>query len=102
MQKKRVKQLNTSKKKVYKAIQQVLSRLEVSFKSFKQEQAMHAIIASQTPLIVMLPTGEGKSLLFIVPAYLDNTRATIIIVLYQALINNLVRRIRDSRINYIK
>ena len=50
----------------------------------------------------MLLIGGGKSLLFIVPAYLNNAGTIVIVVPYRALINDLVRRIRDSRINYIK
>ena len=45
-------------------------------------RAMHAIIAGLTPLVVVLPTGGGKSLLFMVPAHLDNTGVTIVVVPY--------------------
>ena len=50
----------------------------------------------------MLLTGGGKSLLFTVPACLDEPRVTIVVVLYQALINDLVGRIRVSGIECIK
>jgi superfamily II DNA helicase RecQ len=63
---------------------------------------MHAVIDGQTPLVVVLPTGGGKSLLFMVPAYLDATGVTIVVVLYRALADNLVDQIRKNEINCFK
>jgi superfamily II DNA helicase RecQ len=78
---------------ICRAMQQVLSQEEVSFRSVKQEQALHAVIDRQTPLVVVLLTGRGKSLLFSVPACLTDARVTVVVVPYQALIKNLVSRI---------
>ena len=63
---------------------------------------MHAVIDGQTPLVVVLPTGGGKSLLFMVPAYLDATGVTVVVVPYRALADNLVDRIKKSGINCFK
>jgi superfamily II DNA helicase RecQ len=101
-QPKRVERIDQSKEEVHKAMQQALGQSEVSFKSFEQEEAMHAIVAGQTPLVVVLPTGGGKSLLFMVPACLDNPGVTVVVVPYRALINDLVKRIRDSEIDCIE
>jgi superfamily II DNA helicase RecQ len=60
---------------------------------------MHAVIDGQTPLVVILPTGGGKSLLFMVPAYLEATGVTVVVVPYRALADNLVDRIRRSGID---
>ena len=43
---------------------------------------MHAVLDRQTPLVVVLLTGRGKSLLFTMLAYIDNTGVTIVVVLY--------------------
>jgi superfamily II DNA helicase RecQ len=40
--------------------------------------------------VVVLLTGGGKSLLFTVPAVVEQSGVTVIVMLYQALINNLV------------
>jgi superfamily II DNA helicase RecQ len=48
------------------------------------------VLDGQTLLVVVLPTGGGKSLLFSVPACLDDSRVTVVVVLYQALIEDLV------------
>ncbi|KAF1955455.1 hypothetical protein CC80DRAFT_549137 [Byssothecium circinans] len=98
-QPKRVERIDQGREEVHKAMQQALGRSEVSFKSYEQEQAVHAVVAGQTPLVVVLPTGRGKSLLFMVPACLDNPGVTVVVVPYRALIEDLVRRIRDSGID---
>jgi superfamily II DNA helicase RecQ len=60
------------------------------------------MLDKQTLLVIVLPIGRRKSLLFIVPRYIEKSRITIIIVLYYALITNLVTRIRRSSIKCIK
>jgi superfamily II DNA helicase RecQ len=90
------------KDSIYKALQQVLKTQEVGFRSVEQEQAMHAVLDGQNPLVVVLPTGGGKSLLFTVPAVVEQSRVTIVVVPYRALIENLVARIRESGIECIE
>lgn len=60
------------------------------------------MLDGQRPLVVVLLTGGGKSLLFTVPACLDNPRVTVVVVPYQALIKDLVGRIQKCRINCIE
>ena len=50
----------------------------------------------------MLPTGRGKSLLFIAPAYLIDLGVTIVVVPYRILLDNLLKTAKDARINYIE
>jgi superfamily II DNA helicase RecQ len=100
--KRRAEQISRSEEQLHKAMQQALGRSEVSFKSYEQERAMHAVVAGQTPLVVVLPTGGGKSLLFMVPACLDDPGATIVVVPYRALIDDLVKRIRGSGIDCVE
>lgn len=74
-------------------MQQVLRQEEVGFKSAQQEQAMDAVLDGQTPFVVVLPTGVGKSLLFTVLACLNREGVTVMVVPYRALIKDLVRQI---------
>jgi superfamily II DNA helicase RecQ len=60
------------------------------------------VLDKQTPLVVVLLTGRGKSLLFIVPGCIEEGRITVVVVPYCALITDLVTRIRRSGIKYIK
>jgi superfamily II DNA helicase RecQ len=48
------------------------------------------VLDKQILLVVVLLTGREKSLLFIVPSYIEEGRITVVVVLYYALITNLV------------
>ena len=86
-------------KAVYKAMQQVLGQQDVGFRSAEQELALHAVIDGQTPLVVVLPTGGGKSLLFSVPACMDDAGVTVVVVPYRALIEDVVDRMQKCGID---
>ncbi len=73
----------------------MLEKQDVRFCLIEQEQALYAVLDKTTLLIVVLPIGGGKSLLFTLPAYIEETRVTVVVVPYQALIKNLVSRIRN-------
>jgi superfamily II DNA helicase RecQ len=86
---------------VYKALQQVLGKQDVGFRSVEQEQALYAVLDNQTPLVVVLPTGGGKSLLFTLPACIEEG-VTVVVVPYRALIEDLVKRIHDCGVDCIE
>ncbi|KAL6164428.1 hypothetical protein ACJQWK_09163 [Exserohilum turcicum] len=75
---------------VQRALQQVLGKQDVGFRSIEQEQALYAVLDKQTPLVVVLPTGGGKSLLFTLPACIEESGVTVVVVPYRALIEDLV------------
>ena len=87
---------------VQRAMQKALGREEVGFRSEKQESAIKAILAGDTPLIVILPTGGGKSLLFMIPACLKEPGVTIVVAPFRALVNDLVDRLRRTGIDCIE
>ncbi|KAL6172001.1 hypothetical protein ACJQWK_02991 [Exserohilum turcicum] len=80
----------------------VLGKQDVGFRSVEQEQALHAVLEKQTPLIVVLPTGGGKSLLFTLPACVEETGVTVVVVPYRALIEDLVGRIQRCGVDCIE
>lgn len=96
---KRIERLDGREGEVSRAMQQALGQSEVSFRSGEQERAMHAVMSGQTPLVVVLPTGGGKSLLFMVPACSREPGVTVVVVPYRALINDLVQRMRSRGID---
>ncbi|KAF1922298.1 uncharacterized protein M421DRAFT_10675 [Didymella exigua CBS 183.55] len=73
---------NFSNTNIRKAMQQVLGQQDVGFRSAEQELALHAVIDGQTPLVVVLLTGGGKSLLFSVPACMDDAGVMVVVVPY--------------------
>jgi superfamily II DNA helicase RecQ len=93
-----------SEERMEKAVRKVLQCEEFSFRSKEQGEALRAIMrgGSKTALVVVLPTGGGKSLLFMAPACLDDPGVTIVVVQYRALINNLVVTARKAGIDCIE
>ncbi|KAH0352647.1 hypothetical protein KCU83_g3356, partial [Aureobasidium melanogenum] len=98
---------NPSESQVQRAIKQAL-RLrtgdEVSYRSEAQHEAMQSILYDDqtTPLVIVLPTGGGKSLLFMAPACLENAGVTIVIVPFRALINKLVNTAKEAGTNSVE
>jgi superfamily II DNA or RNA helicase len=93
-----------SEEDLKKAMRKALRREDLSFRSEAQEVALHTIISGEqaTPLVVVLPTAGGKSLLFIAPACLDDPGVTIVVVPYRALLDNLVATAKKAKIDYIE
>jgi superfamily II DNA helicase RecQ len=60
------------------------------------------VLDKQIPLVVVLLTGRGKSLLFMVPGLIEEGGMTVVVVPYRALITDLVSRIRESGIECIE
>jgi superfamily II DNA helicase RecQ len=53
-------------------------------------------------LVVVLPTGGGKSLLFLAPACLENPGVTIVVVPFRVLLNRLKDRLQTIGIDHIE
>ena len=89
---------------IKKAMRKVLQCEDVTFRSEEQREALRVIVSGEqrTPLVVVLPTGGGKSLLFMAPACLDDPGVTIVVVPYRALVNNLVSTATKARIDCIE
>ncbi|KAL6161913.1 hypothetical protein ACJQWK_11994 [Exserohilum turcicum] len=87
---------------VQRALQQVLGKQDVGFRSIEQEQALYAVLDKQTPLVVVLPTGGGKSLLFTLPACIEESGVTVVVVPYQALIEDLVVQVGSYGVDCIE
>ncbi|TLD04190.1 hypothetical protein E2P81_ATG10544, partial [Venturia nashicola] len=77
---------------------------EVSFRSEEQKAALQTIVSGEQriPLVIVLPTGGGKSLLFTAPACLDDPGVTIVVVPYRALLDNLVATAKRAKIDCIE
>jgi hypothetical protein len=65
---------------------------DAKFRSKEQKEALIAIVSKRGPLVVILPTGGGKSLLFQLPASLSGARTTVVVVPFRSLIADLVQR----------
>ncbi|KAH7117355.1 hypothetical protein EDB81DRAFT_916071 [Dactylonectria macrodidyma] len=66
------------------------------FRSAEQKEAIELAIAKRTPLVAVLPTGAGKSLVFMVPALLAGAGMTIVVTPFRALKAQLVGRCQKA------
>ncbi|TKA75572.1 hypothetical protein B0A55_07939 [Friedmanniomyces simplex] len=90
-----------SEEEVKQAMGKVLRTDEVSFRSAAQRDALHAVVSKDdlTPLVIVLPTGGGKSMLFMAPACLDDPGVTVVVVPYRALLDNLLSTAKKAGID---
>ena len=86
-----------------KALQE-LEGAQATWRSPKQAECMHAIMKMQgaEQLICVLPTGAGKSVLFMAPAVMRGTGTTVVIVPFTALIEDLAERARSRGIDVLQ
>jgi superfamily II DNA or RNA helicase len=77
-----------------RAVRRALGKPEtaaITYRSVEQEIALNRIIdVTDSVLVVVLPTGGGKTLLFTTVAYLDNPGIIIVVILYRRLIDKTV------------
>jgi DEAD/DEAH box helicase len=57
-----------------------------------QEQAIQAIVAGESPVVAVMPTGAGKSLLFMLPTWAERGGTTVVVVRLIALRGDMKRR----------
>jgi hypothetical protein len=86
---------------VMKALQQVTRDEQAQFRTPKQEEAVRAAAAKESPLVVILPTSGGKSFVFMVPAALPGAGVTVVVAPYVELKKQLVSRCLDAGLDCI-
>ncbi|KFY91910.1 hypothetical protein V498_05265, partial [Pseudogymnoascus sp. VKM F-4517 (FW-2822)] len=70
----------------------------VTYRSLEQERALYAVINNESPVIVVLLTGRGKSLTFIGPACLPQASVTIVVAPFCALEDNIITQCEEKGI----
>ncbi|KAG4436712.1 hypothetical protein IFR05_007795 [Cadophora sp. M221] len=86
---------------IHDELKKVLSQEEPEFRSDKQREAVFAALDQQTPLIVVLPTSGGKTLTFTLLIILRDSGVSIVVVLFNALKKDYIRRLRLAYIEHI-
>jgi superfamily II DNA or RNA helicase len=76
---------------------------DATWRSEKQEECMHAIMKLEGAhhLICVLPTGAGKSVLFMAPAVMRGRGTTVVIVPFSTLIDDLVERAQEKGVDVL-
>lgn len=84
------------------AVKKLYKKQEIDWKSADQERALTTIMSSTEQVVVILPTGAGKSLLFMLPCTLPDAGITILVVPLVALRGDLLRRLGGLRVDHIE
>ncbi|CRG91936.1 hypothetical protein PISL3812_08990 [Talaromyces islandicus] len=87
---------------IRQAMQKALGQTTMSFRSREQKEVIAVILTRRTPLVVILPTGGRKNLLFMAPTYLDDAKVTIVVVPFRALMNDLLQQLLQADINCLE
>jgi superfamily II DNA helicase RecQ len=103
------------KRKLEDAVRQVLQIPQgtpVTYKSPEQKAALDAVVRGTSPLIIVLPTGGGKTLLPVAAAVLDEAAlqesptawhsVTILVVPFRALIEDMLVRLRRAEVKAVE
>jgi superfamily II DNA helicase RecQ len=64
-----------------------------------QEEAIEAITAGESPVVAVMPTGAGKSMLFMLPAWAEQGGTTVVVVPLIALRGDMMRRCKKLGIS---
>jgi superfamily II DNA helicase RecQ len=57
-----------------------------------QKEAINAIVAGKSLVVAVIPTRVGKSLLFMLPAWAEQSGTTVVVVLLIALRGDIMRQ----------
>jgi hypothetical protein len=60
-----------------------------------QKEAIDAIVAGESPVVAVMLTGAGKSMLFMLPAWAEQGGTTVVVVLLVALRGDIMRRCKE-------
>lgn len=83
---------------------QLLSRLfpdnpDVSFRSEEQHQMVTLSLSRERSFVAILPTGGGKSLVFLLPALEEINKYTLVIIPNKALLDDMLRKSQEAGIH---
>jgi superfamily II DNA or RNA helicase len=83
------------------AAAQIARKAVVGWTSEAQGRAVRAVFAREPQLVVILPPGAGKSMLFLLPAAMPYSGCTVLILPLVALRTDMVRRLQESSVDYV-
>ena len=68
---------------------------DARFKSKEQAEAIQVVLKRKEDVLVILPTGGGKTLIFQLMAFLEKDMMTVVILPFVALLEEMLERCRD-------
>ena len=104
-----VRRLNTRRRRrhvvssselLLNAGRRLTSRSDFRWRTQYQIQALEAITSGREEVVVIIATGAGKSLLFMIPCLLPAAAVTIVLLPIVSLRVDMIRRLREYRLSY--
>ncbi|KAH1303883.1 hypothetical protein KXX47_008497, partial [Aspergillus fumigatus] len=83
------------------AEQQIWRRHWLQQVNLTQGPALHAIQHGESPIIAVMPTGGGKSMLFMLPAYIEPSGTTVVVIPLIVLRQDFQWRCQQLNISYV-
>jgi superfamily II DNA helicase RecQ len=83
-------------------LRQLYGNVKADWKSNEQREALAQIMSWTEQVVAILPTGAGKSLLFMLPCTLPGARVTVLVVPLVSLHGDMLRRLRELRIDHLE
>ncbi|KAI9472497.1 hypothetical protein BDB00DRAFT_879923, partial [Zychaea mexicana] len=90
----------SSEAKALRGLRLLLQEPSATFQSKIQQEATIAAIERKKNILVVLPTGGGKSAVFMAPSLIEKDKTTIVVVPLVTLLGDMARRLVDSGIDY--
>ena len=81
-------------------LQKLLKNNNATWTCQEQKEALQAILAKETDVLVVMATGSGKSMLAFIPALLEPTEASVIVLPLTSLITDYECKMKDMGIEY--
>ena len=69
------------------------------FKSIEQAEAVRMALQRESDILVILPTGGGKTLTYLLPIYMEEDLTTVIVVPYVVLVEQVEQQCKDLNIS---
>jgi hypothetical protein len=91
-----------SSETLLRGLKKLYGNKEAGWKSREQEKALITIMSWTEQVVAILPTGAGKSLLFMLPCTLPDAGVTILIVPLVSLHGDMLRRVREMKIDHLE
>ena len=83
-------------------LQKLYGNVEVDWQSNEQREALVTIMSWTEQIVAVLPTGAGKSLLFMLPCTLPDAGVTVLVVPLVSLYGDMLRRVRAMKIDHLE
>jgi superfamily II DNA helicase RecQ len=81
-------------------LRRVLNKDDAEFTCPQQGDMIRHVLTGSRNLVAILPTGSGKSMAWLIPAIIPSERVSIVIVPYQALLQDHIKEARERQISF--